>query len=72
MNDILDIEIILKKQKYHPIYNVGVILIIIILIFVYISFIYKYKTYYTIMGTIKNNSLELMINIDDIKYIESI
>lgn len=71
MNDILDIEIILKKQKYHPIYNIGTILLIIILIFIYVSFIYNYKTYYITMGTIKNNSLELLVSLDDIKYISS-
>ena len=71
MNDILDIEIILKKQKYHPIYNIGTILLIIILIFIYVSFLYNYKTYYITMGTIKNNSLELLVSLDDIKYISS-
>lgn len=71
MNDILDIEIILKKQKYHPIYNIGTILIIITLIFIYVSFIYKYKTYYITIGTIKNNNLELLVDIDDIKYISN-
>ena len=71
MNDILDIEIILKKQKYHPIYNIGYILIIIISIFIYISCIYKYKTYYITKGTIKDNNLELLVNIDDIKYISN-
>ena len=71
MNDILDIEIILKKQKYHPIYNVGLILIIIILVFSYVSCIYKYQTYYITKGTVKNNYLELLVNIDDIKYISN-
>ena len=71
MNDILDIEIILKKQKYHPIYNIGTILLIIILISIYVFFIYNYKTYYITMGTIKNNSLELLVSLDDIKYISS-
>lgn len=71
MNDILDIEIILKKQKYSPIYNIGTILIIITLIFIYISFTYKYKTYYITKGTIKDNNLELLVNIDDIKYISN-
>ena len=69
MNDILDIEIILKKQKYSPIYNIGSILIIILLTFIYISNTYKYKTYYITKGTIKNNNIELLVNIDDIKYI---
>ena len=71
MNDILDIEIILKKQKYHPIYNIGTILIIITLIFIYVSFIYKYKTYYITKGTIKTNNLELLVNLEDIKHISN-
>ena len=71
MNDILDIEIILKKQKYHRIYNIGYILIIILSIFIYVSYIYKYKTYYITKGTIKDNNLELLVNINDIKYISN-
>lgn len=71
MNDILDIEIILKKQKYHRIYNIGYILIIILSIFIYVSYIYKYKTYYITKGTIKDNNLELLVNLNDIKYISN-
>ena len=71
MNDILDIEIILKRQKYPFIYNIGFILIIILTIFLYISCVYKYQTYYITKGTIKDNTLELLVNIDDIKYISN-
>lgn len=71
MNDILDIEIILKKQKYHPIYHIGTILIIILFIFLYISCVYKYQTYYITKGIIKDNRLELLVNINDIKYISN-
>ena len=69
MTDILDIEIILKKQKYPLIYNIGFILIIILIVFLYISCVYKYQSYYITKGTIKDNTLELLVNIDDIKYI---
>lgn len=69
MNEILDVEIILKKQKYSYIYNIGTILIIIILIFLYISVTYNYKTYYISKGTMKNNQLELSVDINNIKYI---
>ena len=69
MNDILDIEIILKKQKYHQVYNIGFVLIIILLISLYVSFIYTYRTYYISKGTMINGNLELLVNIDDIKYI---
>lgn len=68
MNDILDIEIILKKQKYGIIYNIGFILIIILLFFLYISCIYEYKTYYISKGTISDGLLKIVININDIKY----
>ena len=71
MNDIIDIEIILKKQKYHPIYNIGTILIVIVLLFIYITFIYKYKTYYITKGTMINGNIKLLVDIDDIKYISN-
>ena len=71
MNDILDIEIILKKQKYPFVYNIGFVLIIILIAFIYISCIYKYQSYYITKGTIKDNTLELLVNIDDIKYISN-
>jgi hypothetical protein len=69
MNDILDIEIILKKQKYHPIYNIGTILLIIIFLFIYISFTYRYKSYYITKGTMKDGNIKLLIKLDDIKYL---
>ena len=71
MNDILDIESIIKKQKYSFIYNIGTVLIIILLCFIYISFTYKYQTYYTSKGNIKNNTLELLVHINDIKYVKN-
>ena len=69
MNDILDIEIILKKQTYNKIYNIGIILIIIFLIFIYVSCVYKYQSYYISKGIVKDNTLELLVKLDDIKYI---
>lgn len=69
MNDILDVEIILKKQKYPAIYNIGLILIIILSLFIYISFTYKYKTYYITKGTMINGNVKVLVKIDDIKYI---
>lgn len=68
MNEILDIEIILNKNKYHPIYNLGIILIIIISVLIHVTSIYKYQTYLITKGKIKDHYLELMIEIDDIKY----
>ena len=69
MNDILDIEIILKKQKYSKIYNIGIVLLIILLIFIYVSFVYTYKTYYINKATMIDGDLKLLVNLDDIKYI---
>ena len=71
MNDILDIEIILKRKKYSPIYNVGIILIIIFLIIVYILFTYQYQTYYISKGKVLDNKLELIVDVNDIKYIKN-
>jgi len=69
MNDILDIEIILKKQKKTKIYNIGLVLLIILLIFIYVSFIYTYKIYYINKCTMIDGNLKLLVNLDDIKYI---
>ena len=69
VNDILDIEIILTRKKYPKIYNLGIIIFIIILIFIYIIFTYNYQTYYISKGKALNNNLELLVNIEDIKYI---
>ena len=71
MNDILDIEIILKRQKYPFIYNIGILLIMIILIFLYVSILYNYKTYYIQKGTMIDGNLKLLVNINDIKYISN-
>lgn len=71
MNDILDIEIILKKQNYGFIYNIGFSLIVVLLIFLYVSFVYEYKSYYISKGTIQDGQLVLLVNLDDLKYITS-
>lgn len=71
MNDILDIEIILKKQNYGSIYNIGFSLIVILSIFLYVSFVYDYKNYYISKGTIQDGQLVLLVNLDDLKYITS-
>lgn len=71
MNDILDIEIILKKQKYSIIYNIGFIIVIILLIFLYVSFVYEYKTYYISKGTMQDGQLMLLVNTEDLKYVTS-
>lgn len=70
MNDLLDIEVILQRKKYPKIYNFGSIMIIILLIFIYIISTYTYESYYTIKGKVIDNKIELLINPEDIIYIE--
>lgn len=69
MNDILDIEVILKRQKYGFIYNSYFILLLIILFFIVLVCIYKYKTYFIVNGIMDNGYVKIMVNDDDIKYI---
>lgn len=71
MNDILDIEIILKRKQYPKIYNIGIILIIILLIITYMIFTYKYQSYYITYGKIIDNKLEVLIPLEDIKYLKN-
>lgn len=69
MNEILDIEIILNNNKYHKIYDISTILIICICIFIYATTLYNYQTYYITKGRIVDNKLELIVSLEDIKYI---
>lgn len=70
MNDLLDIEVILQRKKYSKIYNFGTVMIMILLIFIYIITTYTYESYYTIKGKAIDNKIELLINPEDIIYIE--
>lgn len=69
MNELLDIEIILKRDKYSKIYNMGIIGVIIIGIFIILASIYDYRTYLVINGRVVDNELELLIRSDEVKYI---
>ena len=71
MDNLLEIDLILNRKKYSKIYNIFLIILTIILIFIYIIFTYKYQSYYLIKGKIINNKLELLVNINDIKYIKN-
>lgn len=71
MNDLIDIESIIKRREYPKIFNIGIILFIIILIAIYIIFTYKYQSYYLTKGKIIDNKLELIVKIEDIKYIKN-
>lgn len=68
MNDILDVEIILKRNKYPKIYNISIIILAIFLIFLYIIFTYKYQSYYQTKGKIQNNELIVVVGLNDLKY----
>lgn len=68
MNDILDIEIVLNKQKYPIIYNIGLLIFIVLLAFSYTSYTYQYKAYYITKGTVIDGNIKLFVQIDDIKY----
>ena len=68
MNDILDVEIILKRNKYPKIYNICIIILAIFLIFLYIIFTYKYQSYYQTKGKIQNNELIVVVGLNDLKY----
>lgn len=68
MNDILDVEIILKRNKYPKIYNISIIILAIFLIFLYIIFTYKYQSYYQTKGKIQNNELIVIVGLNDLKY----
>ena len=46
MNDILELECILKRERYPSIYKFGWLMIIIIILFLYVINTYKYKSYY--------------------------
>ena len=71
MNNPLEIDLIINKNKYSKIYNFNFILLIIILIIIYIIFTYKYQTYYLTKGRMINNELEVLIDIKDLKYIKN-
>lgn len=70
MDNILEIDLILNRQKYPKIYKLSFMIKIIILVFIYIIFTYKYQTYYLIQGRIVNNELELLVPVSEMKYIQ--
>lgn len=69
-NNVLEIDLILNQRNYSRIYN-GVFVILIILMTIgYLSLTLKYQTYYYNLGKNTKNGLELLVNIDDLKYIQ--
>ena len=71
MDNQLAIDLIINKQKYPLIYNATIILSSILIIITLILFTFKYQSYYVTKGAMKNNELELLVNIDDIKYFKN-
>lgn len=71
MNNVLEIDMILSRKRYNKIYNITIIFTLIILISIYIIFTYKYQSYYISFGVIKDNKLELLVSINDLKYFKN-
>lgn len=69
MNDILELECILKRERYPSIYKFGWLMIIIIILFLYVINTYKYQSYYITKGIVKDNFIELLVPINDLKYV---
>ena len=71
MSDILELDLILNRDKYPKIYKTSFIITIIVIIFIYIIFTYKYQTYYLVQGKMIDNKLEIIVLTNDIKYIKN-
>lgn len=71
MNSILELALIIDRTRYRKIYNGSIVLTIIFIIVLIILFTFKYQSYYITMGTMIDNKLELLVNINDIKYIKN-
>ena len=69
MNELLDIEIILKRDKYPVVYNMGIIGVLIIGIFIVLASIYDYRTYLVTEARVVDNELELLVRSDEVKYV---
>lgn len=69
MNDLLDVEIILKRKNYPKVYNIGIIMIVILFIFLLIGSIYDYQTYLIVDSQMVDNKLELLVKSDEVKYV---
>ncbi len=69
MNELLDVEIILKRNKYSKIYNSGIIILITLIIILFVTCIYKYKSYLLYEGQTTNNEFKLIVSSKDIKYL---
>lgn len=69
MDNILDIDLIIGRNKYSKVYSFSLVLFVILLIILYVILTYHYQTYYLLKGRIVSDEIELMIPINDIKNI---
>ena len=69
MDNVLDIDLIINRNKYAKVYKFSLVMLVVIIICIYIIIAYRYQTYYLLKGRIINNQLELTVSIDDIKNI---
>ena len=70
VNEVLEIALILDGNRYNKLYYAGLMIGIVLLIIMIIIFTCKYQSYYITMGTMIDNKLELLVNIDDIRVVE--
>ena len=66
---MLEAALILERKRYSIFYHAGVILVVILMICLLVIFTYKYQSYYLTLGTMIDGKLELLVNIDDMKYV---
>ena len=69
MNDVLEIALMVNRQRYAKIYKTSLVLMIIFFISIIVIFTIRYQSYYITMGTMIDNKLELLVNIHDISLI---
>lgn len=71
MSNDLEIDLILYHKKIPMIYHATIIITSIVLLSLIIVFTYKYQTYYITKGKVTNNKLEILIDINDLKYLNN-
>ena len=69
MNDLLDIEIILKRDRYSRVYNFGIVGVVILGILILIACLIDFRSYVIVGGQVKNKQLELLVRCDEVKYL---
>ena len=69
MSDDFELDYILYHRSLPQIYRISYLLTTIIIIAIIIIFTFKYQTYYVTKGKMIDNQLEIIINIDDLKYL---